>query len=257
MLSALEVFLDYIGLSKQESTVFFTIYQYGPKPASTIAKIASIERTNTYKVIQKLIISGLIHETQIRGVKQFFVPSSDVLQQAIDKKKTEVERLASIHDQAITELKGLKQYALSAIPRITLYEGSEGIMNLFADLQQHLTTTWYRQIKFFASNTLDMQSHSLNSVHDIAADFFTFLSTKKISINAIVGEGTMLIEKLTQKYLSHMTQRLPAGYSAINCFVIGEVVSFVVYRDVPYAIKVHSSEIGQMINAFWKVVERE
>jgi sugar-specific transcriptional regulator TrmB len=47
--------LKQIGLSFTQAQIFLTLYQYGPKPASSVAKIIGGERTNIYKIIQTLI----------------------------------------------------------------------------------------------------------------------------------------------------------------------------------------------------------
>ncbi len=52
MSSQLETSLRDFGLSKAQVKAFLVIYQYGPKPASSIAKMIGMERTNTYKMIQ-------------------------------------------------------------------------------------------------------------------------------------------------------------------------------------------------------------
>ena len=36
------------------------VYQYGPKPASSLAKMMGIERTNMYKMLKVLVNKGLL-----------------------------------------------------------------------------------------------------------------------------------------------------------------------------------------------------
>jgi len=47
--------LTELGFSDKHTEIFLLLYQYGSKPASTIAKMIDIERTNTYKMLQSLL----------------------------------------------------------------------------------------------------------------------------------------------------------------------------------------------------------
>ncbi|MCB0465513.1 MAG: hypothetical protein KDC78_07540 [Aequorivita sp.] len=47
--------LQELGLSEKQAETFLLVYTYGPKPASSIAKMIDTERTNTYKTLQVLV----------------------------------------------------------------------------------------------------------------------------------------------------------------------------------------------------------
>jgi sugar-specific transcriptional regulator TrmB len=56
--------LSQFDLTPKQADAFIYLYQYGPKPASTIAKAIGDERTNTYKMLELLVRRGLIAQTE-------------------------------------------------------------------------------------------------------------------------------------------------------------------------------------------------
>ena len=54
--------LKIIGLSNQEANIYLTTLKIGPNPASTVARVAKINRSSCYLTLQKLSDKGLINK---------------------------------------------------------------------------------------------------------------------------------------------------------------------------------------------------
>lgn len=86
-LSSMLNLLTQLGFTSTQSEIFLYLYQYGPKPASSVAKKIGSERTNTYKIIETMMRHGLVAETNIQNTKQFYIPDKQVLRHQLEHQK--------------------------------------------------------------------------------------------------------------------------------------------------------------------------
>lgn len=112
---------DY-GLTSLQTKAFLAIYQYGPKPASTIAKMIGVERTNTYKTIQVLIAHGLVAEASKEGTKHFFVADKQVFRNLLSQRKKILDQTEQHLPIIETELAKLDSNRISPLPKMRFFE---------------------------------------------------------------------------------------------------------------------------------------
>ncbi|MBP7007714.1 hypothetical protein KBB05_03165 [Patescibacteria group bacterium] len=48
-------YLQELGFEPRQSDIFIVTYQYGPKPASTIASLCQTERSYCYKILEEFV----------------------------------------------------------------------------------------------------------------------------------------------------------------------------------------------------------
>jgi sugar-specific transcriptional regulator TrmB len=89
----LKNYLQELGLESRQSDIFLTTYQYGPKPASTIASLCHTERSYCYKVLEEFVAQGLVEQTMIRNTKHYYIVSSDVILQKLQQEQDKVTTL--------------------------------------------------------------------------------------------------------------------------------------------------------------------
>jgi sugar-specific transcriptional regulator TrmB len=88
--------LEDFWLTKKESKIFIFLYQYGKKPASTIARSIWDERTNTYKSLQRLVRNWFISEITKDSTKLFFISNKKVFQHKLNAEIEEIESKKTI-----------------------------------------------------------------------------------------------------------------------------------------------------------------
>ena len=83
--------LEQFWLTKKESKIFVFLYQYGKKPASTIARAIWDERTNTYKSLQKMVKKWFVSELVKDGTKLFFIADKKIFEHKLTTEIEEIE----------------------------------------------------------------------------------------------------------------------------------------------------------------------
>lgn len=114
--------LTSLGLTSTQSEIFLYLYQFGPKPASSVAKHIGSERTNTYKTIETMMRHGLLAETSIQGTKQFYVPDKQVLRHQIEQQKQLLLAQESLLPELEQSLAQLDTTRLSPLPAMRFFQ---------------------------------------------------------------------------------------------------------------------------------------
>ncbi len=241
------------GLTKKEGEIFLFLSQYGKKPASTIAKHIGDERTNTYKTLLQLVKKGFISQITKDGVKLFFVADKHVFEHKlaaeIEDIETKKEHLLVLQE----ELDQLEKNSFSGRPNIVFYEGIEGIKNLYEDILNVVLENEYKQIKFFASNTLENRS-SVNFLQ-YAPGFLKRLEKHQVHLDIYLGNGISILEEIMMVSNMKTLADLPASNSAIQLFLCGDTLYVIIFKDIPYGLKIASEEYASIMHFFFKKVQ--
>ena len=249
--------LAQFGLTEKQGDIFVLLYTYGPKPASTVAKMIGVERTNTYKMLQAMIRQWLIAETAQQGVKNFYVPDKNVLRYTINAQREQVEKNEKLLPVIETELAKLETNRISPIPKMHFFEGKDWITALFQDMYEAIKEHHYLLVKMFASNTLETQSTSALSLRDYAKDFFEKTQKLWVHIDAYLGNGIMILENILQTQDVKELTTLPAGSSGVNVFVVGTILYMIIFKDIPFGIKIESEELSGLMHFLLKKATKE
>jgi len=101
------------------------LYQFGPKPASSVAKHIHAERTNTYKTIETMMRHGLVAETLSAGTKQFYIPDKAVLRHQVEHQKQSIQMKEQLLPQLEQELARIESDRISPLPAMRFFQGKE------------------------------------------------------------------------------------------------------------------------------------
>jgi len=154
-------FLNYfqrLGFNEKEAKIFLALYKLGSQPASTIAKYVNIERTSVYKILLKLSKVDLVSISEKNGVKNFFISDISILKKFVAGKIDDFQNLDNEFESIKTELSQFDTSLSSSIPKITIYDGVDGVKNIYSDIYSLIEEKSYISIKFFASNLFESKS---------------------------------------------------------------------------------------------------
>jgi sugar-specific transcriptional regulator TrmB len=126
-------FFKELGISRLETDILLSLYRLGSQPASIIARHLGIERTKTYRHLLLLTKSGLVKKTQKNGITTFFVRDTQDLTKKIEKKVEHLGYLERNKKKIINEIQALQQEKAN-IPKITIYDNSDGVGTIFDDI---------------------------------------------------------------------------------------------------------------------------
>jgi len=239
-----EEYFKNLWFSKKESEIFQTLFLLGTKPASTIAKYLWHERTSVYKILQRLVQENLVFETSIWWIKHFFIPSADVLKNYSDAKTQKFEKLSKDYGTVKRELIDLWSQKDASIPKITIFDSVSWIHNMHNDILLSSIKNNYISIRLFASNTVDSQVTLSKDMKKSSRELFDNLRKNNISIETFLGNGIMLMESISKTYDIDTISGLPASNSAVNIYLVGQVLYIIIFKDSPFGIKIESSDLA-------------
>lgn len=115
----------YFYLDDREAGVYLAALELGRAKVSAIAQKAGINRITAYEILKRFVGRGLATSYSYGNVKTFEVLSPDNL---IEKMESTLESAK----QVLPEL-ALLTAGVTGRPRITYYEGAEGIRTIYED----------------------------------------------------------------------------------------------------------------------------
>lgn len=144
--------LQKLGFSENEIKVYLAALECGVASAQTIAGIAEVKRTTAYSVLNYLINRGIVGKTKIKG-KTRFVPEPPQRLLLLVKEMEEGVRASMPELEAVYNKNEVK-------PKVTFYEGIEGIKNVFEDTLREkpkeilmwLTDAYFKDLPGYSSD---------------------------------------------------------------------------------------------------------
>lgn len=240
-------------LTKKESLIFAFLYQYGKKPASTIAKHIWDERTNTYKSLLQLVKRWFISEITKDWTKLFFVADKKIFEHKLDAEIDEIENKKNNLSLLEKELKDLETSSYSWKPSIIFYEWIDWIKNIYDDIITQAWDNGYKAIKFFASNIFENSSSS--NFLQYSPNFLEKLKKKNIVLDIFFWNGISILEEIVKWKDLESISSLPASNSSIQTFIFWDFVYVIIFKEIPYWIKIESEEYASIMHFLFKKVE--
>jgi len=251
-MSNLNNILQNFWLTEKESKIFIFLYKYWKKPASTIAKSIWDERTNTYKSLQKLVKKWFISEITKDGTKLFFIADKKIFEHKLNSEIEEIEKKKNNLSILEKEFKNLEKESFSQKPWIIFFEWIDWIQKFYDDIIINVSEKWYKQIKFFASNTLENRNSS--SFLEYSPNFLKKLKNKNILLDIFIGNWISVFEEIVKAQSIDEIINLPAWDSSIQIFIFWSFVYIVIFKDIPYWIKFESEEFSNIMHFLLKKV---
>lgn len=117
--------LGEIGIEEKPARVYIATLESGGGLASEIALKAQIERTHTYHLLEQLIKEGLVYRSE-KGKRLIFVAQSPkkiekIISNRLEQARSVIPELLAIESSDVIK------------PKMKLYEGIEGIKQLFEE----------------------------------------------------------------------------------------------------------------------------
>jgi len=193
----------------------------------------------------------------MKGVKHFFIPNPEVLVGYIHKQQKILETLETSYEFVAQELTQLEQQRYPHLPKITLYDGISGVKNLYEDIYFTTTNNHYLAIKFFASNTFESQTSVSQTLKDYSQNIFARLKSHHITIDTYLGNGILVMEHISKAANIDNLNELPAGNSAINLFVVGKVIYLIIFKSLPFGIKIDNEDFANTMHFFFEKLQLE
>lgn len=120
-----------LGFGEKEAGVYLALLELGPSTVTDISRIAGINRTTGYDVLESLISEGLVHSTGEAKIQKFSAENPQKVISILEKRvKKEEEKLVQAQ-VLLPEL--LSVFNTKEKPRVKFYEGIEKMKEAFED----------------------------------------------------------------------------------------------------------------------------
>ena len=121
--------LTKFGLSQHEAQIYSALLELGSAPVTEISKLAQLNRTTGYDILERLCLYGIANRTVI-GSKRFYIAEPPVrFKQFMENKKRQADQRLQMVDEILPDLQSL--YKTELKPVIKFFEGREGIKNIY------------------------------------------------------------------------------------------------------------------------------
>lgn len=172
--------LEKTGFNEKESKIYVSLLELGGAYPSKIAEYSGLNRSTTYKILTDLSVRGLVNEIEKRN-KYFYQiekPEKIIrsLEQKVKRTEDELEKTKSLIPNIENLYSTLKNH-----PRVTYYEGTEGILSIYEDMLKQKKS--YEMIAFSK-----VEAFETFFPKDFFKNFINTKIEKGISTRAIVTD---------------------------------------------------------------------
>src|SRR6185369_11678946 len=133
MHTMLEKYLQDLGLTDKEATIYLSLLQVDGATALDLSKKTKINRSTVYVTIESLSKKGLVSETTIGKKTQFQAESPERLETFVEKRRLQFEEQSQRLKDIIPEIKSIERKT-GERPVVKYFEGKEGILSMLGEV---------------------------------------------------------------------------------------------------------------------------
>ena len=133
----LEQYLEEVGLSDKEASVYLALLQVENSAITDLAKKTKINRTTVYPVLQSLEKKGLASEVQVGKTIHYQAAPPERLETYLERQKVILEEHASRLKDIIPQIKSIQREE-GERPIVKMFEGRDGAISAYKEFYE-----WY------------------------------------------------------------------------------------------------------------------
>lgn len=231
--------LTQLGLSPKAARTYLALLELGPSSIMAIAKKAGLNRTTLYDIIPSLITEGLISRVINSKTEKYEAESPERLPLLLERKIQQLQLQMGNAKNLATKLGYLAFTGKEAKPKVTLFEGEDGVKKMYED--SLLCKTYIRSF---------LAPEALKSFDDEFADSYFERRTKKgIQIKGIINDSPEARDYLQhEKELLREIHLVPTEAMDIKpeVYVYDDKVAFYSLKE-SYGVLIQSKDIAEAI----------
>ncbi len=129
----LEKYLEDIGLTDKEATIYLALLQVDGTTALDLSKKTKINRSTVYVTIESLAKKGLVSETTIGKKTQFQAEPPERIGTYIERRKVQLTEQSNRLKDILPEIKSIQRES-GERPVVKYFEGKEGILSMLEEV---------------------------------------------------------------------------------------------------------------------------
>lgn len=224
-----------LGFGDKEASVYLALLELGPSTTSEISRLAKINRTTGYDILESLVNDGLVSPLGETKIQKFVAENPDKVIVFLENKiKRGEERLKSAYN-LLPELFSI--YNIEEKPKVKYFEGVERIKEAFED-----TLNAKLEIVGYAVGTDAFKAVG----EEYLRDYFTRRVAKNIKVRVIAPDDpdTLKVTAKDQEELreSHIVPR-DKFYFTTETNIYNNKVLIMSWKE-KFAVMIESKEIA-------------
>lgn len=214
-----------LGFSEKELWIYEILLKIGVASAAQVARELKLPRQTAYTILLYLAKSGVVEQSDKRGVKQFFA-DPDTLLLLVERKKKELERNQEELKRELPKLFLTKRKKFS-FPKITYYEGEQGLRRLFANILE----------QYKRGERGIFRGYGINQIHGLLSEYIPdFIKERHelgVETHLFIGQGPDDFE-ITDKSKAYgrIVKRLNMNPQTAGLYIVGNRLYVFSYQDL-------------------------
>jgi len=243
--------IDY-GLSDKEAKIYLALLELEIAPVQEVAKVAGINRSSAYVVLESLKKQGLVSISEDKKVQQYIAASPETLLSVVSDQTRKQEEIKEKISEIVPELKALYK-GTKQKPKIQVFEGKQGLISAFEDTLDNRE----KYIRIISSQ---------ENIMKMVPDYIGIYGKKRVE-RGIVMKGIHPYTKMAEKFLEMMPKTdksvfVPEGkyISTADIAIYDNKIGYMSPEKDGLAIIIESKEIAEVMKAIfdlaWEEAER-
>lgn len=234
--------LQEFGLSNTESKVYLALLELGKSQAGEITKKSTVNRTNVYDALERLIEKGLVSYVTENNKKTFEAVNPERLQEIVEEKQAKISKV-------IQELK-TRYSAGKTEEDASIFKGKKGIKSIFEDILKEKRELFCYGAESRFKNLFPFYQKHWNE------------ERAKLGIKVKMIYNEKVKEEKKKEHLKLLEMKfLPKAYDFPSTVMIyGEKVVTIVWLEEPFGFMIKSEEaVKSNMNFFellWKIAKK-
>jgi len=219
-------------MEPKEAKVYLASLELGPASVMQIAKRADIKRPTAYLVLDDLCAKGYISKTKNKNALLFSAEKPETLLRTL---KTKEEVLHEAMPMLNAMLATTKER-----PKIAVFEGHEGIKQVYADIYESPEIIFFGSIK-------DVNRH----FPEIAKKFQEIARKKQTKVRDLLANSPADLEYARSAVGPNYEVRMlpPHLDFFIDCAIYGNKIAILAVKKDLFAVVIESKEVADSFRA--------
>lgn len=236
-----------LWLSDADYQAWLTIFQFGPKPVSTVAHMIGVDRTYGYKITDRLAGLGLIQAVMQWGVTQYISCDLNVIRELLRKRLNVFQQLDEDFDQAQTQMQQLIRREAQVAPLFQTWEWLDGVTRMYERMIQQMHSEGILSLHLFSWSTLSSQTTAHTPFAELHRQFCQTCVWSKILLESTIADGILLMDHIAHYTDRLIVQGLLIGYWSLVGYVIWHTWYLVMFHDVPRAFSIDHPQVAELM----------
>ncbi len=245
MQERIKKFLQDIGLSEKEASVYLSLLSVDSASVIELSKSTDINRTTLYPILDDLIAKKLVVEIKQDKKVRFQAEPPERIETYVQNRKNQLEEQEKVLEDIIPQMRGFSRQT-GEKPIVKIYEGHDGILDAmsdyyeFADKDQEAYLVYSRDLVEDAFSKKELDAIKNKRIG------------KKITTNAIyTKESGEYITELSPNRLRVDAQKYPI---LCDISIHDDRVRFITLKRNLSAILIKNRDIAETLQSLIRLV---